>query len=87
MQLQIFDLDGSLTAQASLRDAAPWRSVQTFDLRDVGPRLRLWARAAAIEQARARIADASVESSIMIELTPTAPAAAMVASDSSRDAM
>ena len=57
MHLQIFDLDGSLTGQASLRDAAPWQSVRTFDFRDIGPKLRLWSRASTIETARRRIAE------------------------------
>jgi len=68
MDLQILDLDGSLRAQTSLRDAAAWDDVRTIDLRDLGPRLRLWARAATIAEARARF-DASgvrVESAITL---------------------
>jgi arginase family enzyme len=60
MHLQIFDLDGSLAEQESLRDAAPWQSVRTIDLRDIGPRLRLWARSSTIAKARQRISDAHV---------------------------
>jgi arginase family enzyme len=56
MHLQILDLDGSLNAQASLRDTAPWTSVNTVALRDLGPRLRLWSRDATMAQARQRIA-------------------------------
>lgn len=56
MHLQILDLDGSLTAQASLRDVAPWTSATTLVLRDLGPRLRLWSRAASMAMASRRIA-------------------------------
>lgn len=68
MHLQIFDLDGSLTEQTSLGDAAAWQSVHTIDLRDIGPRLRLWARKATIAEARQRLADAGalVESAITL---------------------
>ena len=48
MRLQILDLDGSLATQSSLADAAPWSSIRTIDLRDIGPRVRLWARATTI---------------------------------------
>ena len=60
MHLQILDLDGSLTTQTSLGEVAPWQSVQTLDLRDIGPRLRLWARQATIAEARHRLADGAV---------------------------
>ncbi|HEY6985604.1 MAG TPA: hypothetical protein VH375_05945, partial [Rhodanobacteraceae bacterium] len=50
------DLDGSLTAQASLAGAASWQSVRTFDWRDLGASLRLWARRPTIDKARQRIA-------------------------------
>lgn len=60
VHLQILDLDGSVTAQTSLRDAATWQDVREIDLRDLGPRLRLWARTATIEAARRRLADAGV---------------------------
>lgn len=57
MHLQILDLDGSLTAQqGSLRTVAPWDSVSTLDLRDLGPRLRLWSRDRIVRLARERIA-------------------------------
>jgi arginase family enzyme len=61
MQLQILDLDGSLATQSSLADAAPWSSMRTIDLRDIGPRVRLWARAATIEEVRRRLDDSAVE--------------------------
>jgi arginase family enzyme len=66
MHLQIFDLDGSLTGQASLADAAHWQSVRTLALRDIGPKLRLWSRAATIELARRRIADGTSEPAITL---------------------
>jgi arginase family enzyme len=66
MHLQIFDLDGSLAAQSSLSNAADWRSVRTLDLRDLGPRLRLWARNASMAKARERLAAARVESSVTL---------------------
>jgi len=56
MHLQILDLDGSVAAQSSLRDVAPWASVSTLPLRDLGPQLRLWSRNCTMEQARQRIA-------------------------------
>jgi arginase family enzyme len=56
MHLQILDLDGSLAAQQSLRDIAPWTSVDTLSLRDLGARLRLWSRDATMALARLRIA-------------------------------
>ena len=68
MHLQIFDLDGSLTTQKSLADAAPWSSVRTLDLRDIGPRVRLWARNATIEQLRRRIAEAGMRAESAITL-------------------
>lgn len=58
MHLQLLDLDDSLTAQSSLHDAAPWDSVRTLDLRDLGPRLRLWSRAKTIGLLRQRLSDA-----------------------------
>jgi len=68
MHLQIFDLDGSLSSQTSLGDAAPWQSIRTIDLRDIGPRLRLWSRGKTIAQARQRLADlgAKIESTITL---------------------
>jgi arginase family enzyme len=56
MHLQILDLDGSLDAQTSLRTVAPWNSVSTIALRDLGPHLRLWSRDRTIRLARERIA-------------------------------
>lgn len=56
MHLQILDLDGSLAAQPSLSTVAPWQSVSTVDLRDLGPRLRLWSRGRTVRLARERIA-------------------------------
>jgi len=61
MHLQILDLDGSLSAQSSLRDVAPWESVRHVPLTDLAPRLRLWSRDATIRQARARLAAAAIE--------------------------
>ena len=58
MHLQLLDLDDSLTAQSSLHDAAPWDSVRTLDLRDLGPRLRLWSRAKTIGLLRQRLSEA-----------------------------
>jgi arginase family enzyme len=68
MHLQILDLDGSLTAQASLRDAAPWASVRTFAFGDLGPRLRLWSRSATIAEARQRLAASGTEAESAITL-------------------
>jgi len=68
MHLQILDLDGSLTTQASLHDAAAWQSVQTLDLRDLGPRLRLWARSSSVDAARRRIAEAGLGAESTITL-------------------
>jgi len=58
MHLQLLNLDDSLTAQTSLRDVAPWDSVRTLHLRDLGPRLRLWSRAKTIAALRQRLNDA-----------------------------
>jgi arginase family enzyme len=68
MHLQIFELDGSLTAQTSLVDAAPWQSIRTIDLHDIAPRLRLWARRSTIEQTRQRLSDvgALIDSTITL---------------------
>lgn len=55
MHLQILDLDGALDAQTSLRSVAPWATVSTIPLRDLGPRLRLWSRDRTVRLARARI--------------------------------
>jgi arginase family enzyme len=68
MHLQIFDLDGSLTTQASLAAAARWSSMRTLDLRDLGPRVRLWARNRTIEQLRRRIAEAGMRAESAITL-------------------
>ena len=61
MHLQILNLDDSLTWQDSLSAAAPWDSVSTVDLRDLGPRLRLWSRERTMRAARQRIAAARPE--------------------------
>jgi arginase family enzyme len=66
MHLQIFDLDGSLRAQSSLINAADWQSACTFDLRDLGPRLRLWSRNATMAKARERIAAARADATITL---------------------
>jgi len=66
MHLQVFDLDGSLTGQASLAGAAPWQAVRTLDFRDIGPKLRLWSRAATIETARRRIAGSTTDRAITL---------------------
>lgn len=55
VHLRILDTDGSVDAEA-LRKAAPWDSVSTVNLRDLGPALRLWSRNKTIETARARLA-------------------------------
>lgn len=56
VHLRILDLDGSVTAQATLHDVVPWSSVATVALRDLAARLRLWSRAATMRLARERIA-------------------------------
>lgn len=56
MHLQILDLDGSVATQTSLHAIAPWQSASTVDLRDLGPRLRLWSRDRTVRLARERIA-------------------------------
>ena len=66
MHLQIFDLDASLTGQASLGNAARWQSVRAFDFRDIGPKLRLWSRASTIEAARRRIAGTTGEPAVTL---------------------
>ncbi len=58
MHLQLLNLDDSLTWQDSLSTAAAWDSVSTLDLRDLGPRLRLWSRERTIREARRRIGEA-----------------------------
>jgi arginase family enzyme len=68
MHLRIFDFDGSLRTQGSLPDAARWQSMRTLDLSDIGPRLRLWARASTIAEARRRIADADMPAEPTITL-------------------
>ena len=68
MQLRLFDLDGSLDAQHSLRDVAAWSAVTQVALRDLAPGLRLWSRAATIDAARARLASAPVSSDAAITL-------------------
>lgn len=56
MHLRILDLDGSVTAQASLQDVAAWSSVATVPLRDLAAPLRLWSRAATMQRVRERLA-------------------------------
>jgi arginase family enzyme len=55
VHLRILDLDGSVAAQASLGDAAPWSTVQAVAMRDLAQPLRLWARAATMRNAAARL--------------------------------
>jgi arginase family enzyme len=61
MHLQILDLDGSVTAQPSLREAAAWASIAEIPLDDLASRLRLWSRDATMQLVRARLAS-SVQS-------------------------
>jgi len=70
VHLRLLDLDGSLTAQSTLRDSAAWSSVSTLPMRDLAQPLRLWSRAAAIQHARAR----------MTETATGAPAVTMIGS-------
>jgi arginase family enzyme len=56
MRLTLLDLDGSLPPQLpALRNARPWSEVASIDLRDLGPRLRLWSRDRAMRLARERL--------------------------------
>jgi len=65
MRLTLFDLDGSLPPQLpALRDAAPWSDVAFIDLRDLGPRLRLWSRDRTVRLARERVRDDKTEPAI-----------------------
>jgi arginase family enzyme len=66
MHLLILDLDGSLRAQSSLHDAAPWQSARTIDASDLAPRLRLWARSRAIDEMRHRLDGVDVASTIAL---------------------
>ena len=66
MHLQILDLDGALATQISLRGVAPWSSVSTVDLRDLAPRLRLWARERSIRAARARLREHAREPTLSL---------------------
>ncbi|MEO6967281.1 MAG: hypothetical protein ABI132_02335 [Rhodanobacteraceae bacterium] len=54
VHLRILDTDGSVDASV-LENAAPWASIDTIDLRDLGPALRLWSRRKTMDIARARI--------------------------------
>lgn len=57
MHLRLLDLDGSVSAQRdALAGVAAWSSVDVVPLRDLGAALRLWARSATMERARARLA-------------------------------
>jgi arginase family enzyme len=65
MRLTLLDLDGSLPPQLpALRAAAPWSSVTSTDLRDLGPRLRLWSRDRTVRAARERLRETDAEPSI-----------------------
>ena len=66
MRLRLLDLDQSLDAQATLRDAAPWSAVETLPLRDLAPRLRLWARDRDVALARERLADAANDPAVTL---------------------
>lgn len=66
MRLHILDVDGSLQAQHAVRSAAPWTAVDGVDLRDLGPRLRLWSRDRTLRAARERLAALSVEPSVTL---------------------
>ena len=68
MRLQILDLDNSLTAQTTLRDAVAWTSVSTIALSDLGPGLRLWSRNTAIAALRTRLDAVAAKSSAAITL-------------------
>lgn len=54
MHLEILDLDGSLGGHETGFELG-WRSIRRVALRDLGPALRLWSRAATIERARVRL--------------------------------
>jgi arginase family enzyme len=62
LHLRILDLDGSVAAQDSLRDAVAWTSIDIVTMQDLSRPLRLWSRDATMRRARARL--------------PTAPAGA-----------
>lgn len=65
MRLILLDLDGSLPPQLpALRAVAPWSSVTSIDLRDLGPRLRLWSRNRTVRSARERIRTSDAEPSV-----------------------
>jgi len=55
MHLRILDLDGSLPAADTFAGTAAWASVDTVPLRDLGPALRLWARAVTMQRAGERL--------------------------------
>jgi arginase family enzyme len=55
MRLRLLDLDGSLPAQPCLRNALHDGRAQALNLRDIGPDLRLWAKADAYAQLRQRL--------------------------------
>jgi arginase family enzyme len=58
LHLRILDLDDSLSAQRTLREVVPWASVETVPMHDLAQGLRLWSRAATMQQARERLAAA-----------------------------
>ena len=62
MHLRLLDLDDSLNAQLTLRSSAAWTSVATVPMRDLAEPLRLWSRAATMQRARARMAEAATDS-------------------------
>ncbi len=65
MRLTLLDLDGSLPPQLpALRAAAPWSAVASNDLRDLGPRLRLWSRDRTVRAARERVHETDAEPSV-----------------------
>ena len=91
MHLLVLDLDGSLCAQSSLHDAAPWDSVRTIGATDIAPRLRLWARARAIDEMRRRLDGIahgehapSVAPAAADEVSTVAPGATPVATGTKR---
>ena len=55
MHLRLLDLDGSVTSQQTLPAAAQWSSFDVVPMSDLAARLRLWARAATMRQARLRL--------------------------------
>ncbi|HSE10997.1 MAG TPA: arginase family protein [Rudaea sp.] len=50
-----------MSAQRTLRDAAPWTSVATVPMHDLAQGLRLWSRPATMQRARERLAEAAAQ--------------------------